>query len=64
MVKRFKLTCPICRCSNEDNDATQCLLDLPHDERCDGHKKNMGMINSVVYDSSCWEDRLFLKGKH
>ena len=59
MVKRYKVTCPLCRESNEDDDATQAVLDIPHHRQCDGHKENLGMINSVVYDSACWEDRLF-----
>lgn len=64
MVLRFKCTCPNCKQFSENDDATQAMLDIPHHEKCPGHKKNLGMINAVTYDSACWLDRLFMSGNH
>lgn len=60
MALRFKCTCPHCRKYAEHDEATQAMLNIPHHESCPGHKANEGMINSVLYDSACWEDRLFM----
>ncbi len=60
MVLRFKCTCPHCREYSENDNMTQAMLDIPHHIQCPGHKANEGAINTVLYDNSCWEDRLYL----
>ena len=58
-LKNYKLTCPECKRTIEDDNMTNCILNLPHKRLCPGNK-NPVEPRGVWYSSSDWEDRKLL----